>query len=61
MHPAYITDTHLLQLSRGVARVINAAVGDMYGEDHPSPELTQRTVSQAHMSVSVHLTNENSR
>ena len=50
------------QLSRGVARVVNAAVGDIYGEGHPSPELTQRTVSNAHMSLSTHgLSNEHSR
>lgn len=40
---------------------MNATNGDMYGEGHPSPELTKHTVSSAHISLSTHLTHQSTR
>lgn len=43
-----------MQLSRATAAAVNAVVGNMYGEGHGSPQLTKRTVSSAHISLSTH-------
>ena len=43
-----------MQLSAPTAAAVNAVIGDMYGEGHDSKQLTKRTVSSAHISLSTH-------